>query len=105
MAEGREQRAWLAEYFSGDQRPHAQHLIAVIGVRDDVAILAEDVENREGIGSETADAARLFMVVEVRFADEPLVTEGEGRAPHIGKGCGGDELVALRPVRIDGDVG
>src|SRR3546814_4301879 len=44
LPEGGEKRALLAQDLLRDQLADAQHLVAVIGIRDHVAVLAEDVE-------------------------------------------------------------
>src|SRR3954453_262905 len=71
-----EQRARLANDLLRHEFADADHLVAVIGVRDDIAIVAEDIENREGIRREAADAAGLFLVIQPMLALEALVTEG-----------------------------
>ena len=76
----------------------------MIGVGDDVAILAEHVEYGKRVRREAADAAGFLVAVKARFALEALVAEGERRGPHVDEIAGGHEFRALRPVRVDGDV-
>ncbi len=85
-AEGFEQRAGPAQQFLGDQLADADHLVAVVRVRDDEDVLAEAVEYGEGIRREAAEPARgLVVLVVPDLALEALLAEGERRAPHVGE--------------------
>src|SRR3546814_20760372 len=90
LPEGGEKRALLAQDLLRDQLADAQHLVAVVGIRDHVAVLAEDVEDGEGVGREAADTAGLLVVIEARLALEPLVAVGTRRRPMdaIGRASG-----------------
>src|SRR5215469_17798315 len=82
-AEGLEQVARLSADVVGHELADADHLVAVIGIRDDVDVLAEAVEHREAVGREAADAARRLLLVDGDLALEALLAEGERRAPHM----------------------
>ncbi|MND00696.1 hypothetical protein D3C83_194010 [compost metagenome] len=55
--EGLQEGALLAEELLRDQLADADHLVAVVGVGDDVDILAEGVEDREIVRREAAETA------------------------------------------------
>ena len=56
-AERLEQFTLLAYQFLRHELAHADHFIAVIGVGNDIDILAEDVEDREIVRGEAAEPA------------------------------------------------
>ena len=45
----------------GDQLAHTDHLVAVVGVGDDKAVLAHGVEYRKAVRGKRTDAARGFF--------------------------------------------
>src|SRR5215510_1203127 len=62
-AERQQQVALLARDVIGHQFADADHLVAVIGVGDEVGVLAESVEHGEAVGGEAPDAARRLLLV------------------------------------------
>src|SRR5713101_2470114 len=91
-AERLEQVARRADDVVGDQLADADHLVAVVGIGDDVDIVAEAVEHRKAVGGEAADAARRLLLVEADLALEALLAEGQRRAPHMGEIVADDEV-------------
>src|ERR1700688_4816470 len=77
-----ENRAALAQDLLRDQLSHANHLVAVIGVGHDVAVLAKDVEHRETVRRKCANPTARFLLVQRGLAREALLAERQGRAPH-----------------------
>src|SRR5215472_16698548 len=67
-----QQPLFLAEQLLGHQRPDPDHLVAVVGVGDDVGVLAEDIEYREAVRRERADPAGRLVPVELALALEAL---------------------------------
>ena len=62
-AERLKQRALLAYQFLRHELAHADHFIAVIGVGNDIDILAEDIEDRKVVRGEAAEAARILFLL------------------------------------------
>ena len=56
-AEGLEQTARRTDDLGGHQRADAEHLVAVVGVGNDVDVLAEHIEHREAVWRKCANAA------------------------------------------------
>ena len=95
-----EQLRALAGNLAGHQLAHPEHLVAVIGIGDDIDIVAEHVEHREAVGREAADPAGVFRPpVEMRLALETLLAMGQHRAPAL------DEFFADHEVGTVGTVG
>src|SRR6476469_7414610 len=92
-AERLKQRALLAQQLLRHQLANADHLIAVIGVSNEVNVLAERIEHRKVVGRETAEPAGILVVLVQRdFAFEPLLAMREHRAPHMNEVVADDEL-------------
>src|SRR5215203_1963329 len=80
------------------------HLVAVVGVGDDVGILPEGVEDGEAIRGEAPDTARGLFGEQVALAFEASVAVGERRGPHPGEVFSDHEVGALWSVGVDGDL-
>ena len=102
--ERREQSLLLAEQFPGDQRADPDHLVAVVGVGDDVGVLPEHVEDREAVRGEGADPAGGLVPVQVALALEPLVAVREGGGPHPDEVLRHRVVGTGRAVRVHGHV-
>src|SRR6185312_5113790 len=75
-AEWPQQLAFLSHHVVGHQLADADHLVAVVGVGDEVGVVAELVEHREAVGREAADAARRLLLVFRHLPLEALLAEG-----------------------------
>src|SRR3546814_560117 len=62
-AERFEQLGASADDVVGDQLTDADHLVAVVGIGDDVDVVAEPIEDRKAVGGEAANAARRLLLV------------------------------------------
>src|SRR3546814_9914593 len=68
-AEGLQQRRRrAAQHLLGHQLADADHLVAVVRIRDHVGVLAKAVEHRERVRREAADAAGRLLAVESLLA-------------------------------------
>src|ERR1700730_7391372 len=81
-AERRQEALLLAEQMRLDKGADADHLVSVVGVGDDVSVLAECVEYREAARGEGADPAGRLVPVKLSLAPQPLVAVSERRGPH-----------------------
>jgi hypothetical protein len=79
-AERIEQVAVIAADIVGDQLADADHLVAMVGIRDHIDVLAEAVEHGEAVRREAADAARRLLLIELDLAFETLLAAGGGGA-------------------------
>ena len=92
-AERLEQRALLAHQLLRHQLADADHLVAVIGIGNDIDILAEHIEDREIVRREAAEPARLLvLLVERDLALEPLLAMRQHRAPRLDEVVADDEI-------------
>ena len=83
----------------------ADHLVAVVRIRDDEDIVAEDVEDREIVGREAAKAARLLvLLVDADLAFEALLAMRQHRAPGLDEIVADDEVGRIGTIRIDRDI-
>src|SRR3954452_6540226 len=73
------------EHLLGDQSADTDHLVAVVGVGDDVGVLPEHVEDREAVRREAADATRRLLGEQVPLALEALEAVLEPRRPQPGE--------------------
>src|SRR5687767_6883111 len=104
-AEGLEQGCLLPGDFLRYELTDAQHLVAVVGIGDDIDVVVELIENGEAVGSEAAKAARLLvLLVKPDLAFETLLTMGKHGAPGVNEIVADDEIRAVRPIGIDGDL-
>src|SRR3546814_19618092 len=89
-AEGLQQRRRrAAQHLLGHQLADADHLVAVVRIRDPVGVLAKAVEHRERVRREAADAAGRLLAAESLLALEALAAVRPGPAPHarqVGRG-------------------
>ena len=67
--------ALVAHDASGDQLPYPDHLVAVVGVCDDVDVFPEHVYDREAIRRKGTDPSRRLFPVQAALALESFVTE------------------------------
>ena len=67
-AERFEQPALAPEHLVRHQLAQGDHLVAVVGIRDHVAVLAEHVDHRKAVGRKAADAARGLLAPVPRLA-------------------------------------
>src|SRR3990172_12445879 len=95
-AEGLQELSTRADDVVGHQLADPDHLIAVIGVGNDVDVLAEPVEHGEAVGGEAADAARRLLLVAGDLPFEAFLAEGERRAPHMREVVADDEVGRFR---------
>jgi hypothetical protein len=98
--EWREQALIFAEQLLGDQRADPDHLVPVIGIGDDVRVLAEHVEDGEAVRGERADPAGRLVPVRRALALEPLVAVGERGRPHPDEVLHHRVLGTFRAVRV-----
>lgn len=84
-SERMKQRRFRAANCLGDQRAHANHFVAMIGVRDDKAILSQGVEYGEAIRGKGANAARGLFFELGQGACESFLTVGKSGYPHLGE--------------------
>src|ERR671913_1904491 len=80
------------------------HLVAVVGVGDDVGIVPEGVEDGEAIGGEAPDTARGLPGEQVALPLEAPVAVRQRRGPHPGEVFSYHEVGALGTVRVDSDL-
>src|SRR3712207_8528862 len=83
-AERFEQGLRLVHELLGHQRPYTDHLVAVVGVGDDVGVLAEGVEDGEAVGGEAPDPTRRLLREEFSLALEAALAGRKSRGPHPG---------------------
>src|SRR5262245_42107828 len=87
-----EDRTRLPHDLLSDELPDPDHLVAVVRVGDDVAVLSKYVEHGEAVRRERSDATtRLFLVQRV-LAFESLLAERQRRTPHALEVLADDEL-------------
>src|SRR5206468_913559 len=91
-AERLKQRAFAAKQLFGYQFADADHLVAVIGVCDDVDVVAKAVEHGKIVRCEAAYAARRLLPVNPVLILEALLAMRQRGGPHVGEMVIDDEL-------------
>src|SRR5829696_6206655 len=100
VAEGMQQRGVLAAQRARDLAADRDHLVAVVGVRDDVGVGAHVIEHGEVVGGEAADAARANVTVARADAVEAAEAAAQRRAELVGE----RRLDAPGRIGVDGVV-
>src|SRR5258708_9349825 len=100
--ERRQEPLFLAEQFLRYERPDTDHLVSVIGVGDDIRVLAENIEYREAVRGEGADPARRLVPVKLALAVEARVAGLNRPPPHPDELPTHRDLAPFRPVRTHG---
>ena len=91
---------FLAQDLLGHELAQTDHLVAVAGVGDQVAVLFHQIKNGKVVRAEgTQTAGRLFLVVSV-FVLIPLLAMGKGGCPHVSEIRPGDELRGIDAVGV-----
>src|SRR5690625_7370923 len=81
--ERRQQPALFTEYFLCDQLADANHLEAVIGIGNDIAVVPKCIENGKTVQRKTTETARAFIGFVIPLKPfEPLLAECQRRRPH-----------------------
>src|SRR5262245_49731167 len=87
--------------FFGDQLADADHLIAVVRVGNEVAVVTKDVEHGETVRREATEPPGRLPAIKRVLPFEALVAERQRRAPHERKTVAGDELLRFGAIRVD----
>ena len=76
----------------------------MVGVRDDVSVLAEHIEDGEAVRGERADPAGRLMPVRRTLALEPPVAVSQRGRPHADEARRHRIVRALRSIRVHGHL-
>ena len=86
--------------FIGNEFSNTNHFIPVIGVSNNVTVIAKNIEDRKAVGCEcTYSTGRLFFVFRVR-ALKPFLAVRQSRHPHLRERFINDIVRRMGAIRV-----